>query len=72
MTNESATEEVSVSDLLKSAKREKAYREKMYPQWIAQKRMRPEAAAHELACQTHLVSLLSRLLDEERGQGQLF
>lgn len=54
-------EEISIEALLACAKRELAYRRRVYPRLVAQEKMREQTATHEIACMERIVEILDKL-----------
>lgn len=54
---------VSLDDQIKCAKRELAMRERVYAQWVGQRRMSVAKSEHEIAAMRAIVESLTRLRD---------
>lgn len=52
----------TLSEQLACAKREFSLRSNTYPKWIESKRMKPEAAQHEIECMTCIVMTLEKMI----------
>lgn len=53
---------VPLTEQIKCAKRELALRQRVYPKWVRDGRMKREAADHELAAMQAIVASLEALL----------
>lgn len=62
-----------IADLIKSAKRELAIRERVYPRWIGQ-RMTADQCRHEIECMGDIVEILETLKTTplQQPQAELF
>lgn len=54
-------QEISIEVLLQSAKRELAYRRRVYPRLVAEEKMREQTAAHEIACMERIIEILNQM-----------
>ena len=54
-------------DQLESARRELAMRDRVYPKWVASKRMTQQQADHELACMESIAGTLATLIAKKGG-----
>ena len=63
---------ITTSDLVASAKRELAMRERVYPRLIEQSKMEQPKADHEIACQRMIVAILEEREQRESNQLSLF
>lgn len=59
--------EITLEEMLECAKRELAMRKRVYPNWVAQKRMIQKKADTEIAGMDAIVQYLSAQLDNEQG-----
>jgi len=57
----------TIDEQIKCAERELAMRERCYPRWIEQDRMRLDKAEHETACMRDIVATLKKVRDCEQG-----
>lgn len=62
---------ITITDQLASAKRELRMRRRVYPQWVASKRLHQDTADHEIACMEAIVATLEGLAPKEPEQGAL-
>lgn len=65
-------EKIPAETLLKSASRELAMREHVYPRRVAEGKMPGDVADHEIACQRAIIAILKEKVREESGQLDLF
>jgi hypothetical protein len=63
---------ITTTDLVASAKRELAMRERVYPRQIDQGKMDQAKADHEIACQRMIVAILEEREQRESAQLGLF
>jgi hypothetical protein len=54
-------EEISIEALIKCARRELAYRKRVYPRLVDQERMSQAKMDHELSCMEGIVGILDKL-----------
>lgn len=59
---------VTLTDQIKSAERELAIRKRVYPQWVANKRMKADQCRHEIECQEATVALLKSWQEKQQGK----
>ena len=57
MNAEAQTPTLTAADLIACAKRELAFRKRVYPRQVQAGKMSPEDADHEIACMTVLLKL---------------
>lgn len=59
--------ELALSLQIEEVERELGLRRRLYPQWVAAKRMTPEAAEYQLTAMEAVLITLQDLMKEERG-----
>lgn len=62
---------MTIQQQIKSAERELAMRESVYPNLIRRGKMRPDIAEHEIGCMTAIVETLKRVANAESNQKEL-
>jgi hypothetical protein len=61
--NDESKEEISIDALEQCARRELAYRKRVYPRLVDQDKMSPQKMAYEIACMRRIVEIIGRLND---------
>lgn len=66
------SEKLTIGDLLRAAERELSMRERVYPRWIDQGKMKAEAAAHEIQAMRQIADVLDLFRRFEAPARELF
>ena len=56
---------IPLRDLLIEAKREKATRERVYPKWVREGKMKEEVAHHRIDCMDDICQVLAKAIELE-------